>query len=174
MVPLMTSRLSLPLALFLILTSWSLAYFIYYGQWFPPRMAVHFNLVGQPDVWMDRLKFIVIASSTSFMVPPFVVALVGVMPRVLPIGMVSLPDREYWLAPERREVTLGRLMYFALWLGCLVQAFLIAINVTIARANPQVGSPSPFLRNALPVAAAFGGALLIWVVMLSRSFSKPR
>lgn len=170
----MTPRLSLPLALFLILTSGSLAYFIYYGQWFPPRIALHFDLVGQPDVWMDRLKFIVIASSTSFMVPPFVVACLGVMPRVLPIGMVNLPDRAYWLAPERREATLGRLMYFALWLGCLVQAFLIAINVTIARGNPQLGPPSPFLRNAIPVAAVFGGALVIWGVMLSRSFSKRR
>jgi len=170
----MTSRLSLPLALFLILTSWSLAYFIYFGQWFPPRLAVHFSLVGEPDVWMERLKFIVIASSTSFMVPPFVVACVGVMPRVLPIGMVNVPNREYWLAPEHREATLRRLMYFALWLGCLVQAFLIAINVTIVRGNPQVGPPSPFLQHAVPVAAAFGGALLIWGVMLSRSFSKPR
>jgi uncharacterized membrane protein len=166
-------RLSTPLALLLVLSAGSLAFFIYYGQWFPPQMAIHFNWAGEPDGWVDRVKFIVIGTSLCFMVPPLLVACVGVMPRVLPASMVNLPHRDYWLAPERRELTLGRLMFFALWLGVIVQGFLFAVFIFLARANPAEG-PVHLSQSHVVLAVVFLVLLAAWGLKLTRAFQRSR
>jgi hypothetical protein len=165
-------RVSLPLALLLVLTAGSLAYLIYFGADLPPRMAVRFTSAGEPDGWMDRLKFIVIAASVSFMLPPFIVACVGVMPRVLPVSLVNLPNRDHWLAPVRRETTLRFLLTAALWLGCIVEGFIVAIIVLVARANPPIGAAR--LSGAhVAVVAIFLVAVGVWVWQLVRGFARP-
>jgi len=169
----MTPRISTPLALLLVLTAASLAFFIYYGQWFPPTMTVHFDSVGQPDQWMDRVKFIVIGTSACFMAPAFLVAGIGVMPRVLPIGMIRIPNRDYWFAPERREASLSRLMVYALWLGCVVEAGLLATFVLIARSNPA-GEVPHLAGGTEAVIVGCGAALVLWGVRAVRAFGAPR
>lgn len=168
----MNSRVSVPLACLLLLTAASLAFFIYFGQWFPPTMAVHFNAAGDPDGWMDRVKFIVIGTSMCFMLPPFLVACVGVLPRVLPVSMINLPNREYWLSSERREASLSRITYLALWLGCLVQAFLLAVFESVVRSNP-VGGPAHLAGGAVVITLVFVAAIAVWALVLFRSFSAP-
>lgn len=149
-------RVSLPLALLLVLIAGSLAYLIYFGADFPPRMAVRFTSAGEPDGWMDRLKFIVIAASVSFMLPPFIVACVGVVPRVL---------------SARRETTMQFLLTAALWLGCIVEGFIVAIIVLVARANPPIGAAR--LSDAyVAVVAIFLLALGVWVWRLARGFAR--
>ena len=128
-------RLSIPLAVLVVLTCGSIAFFIFFGQDFPPVMAVHFGIGGRANGYMDRVKFIVLSSFLSFMLPTFIATMVGVLPRVLPLSMLSLPNKAYRLAPERREQTLDGLLWIGLWLGCLVQTVLIAVNVAIYRAN---------------------------------------
>jgi len=169
----MNARISLPLALLLLMIAGSLAFFVYDGQWFPPTMAVHFNGAGDPDGWMDRVKFIIIGSSLSFMAPTFAVACLGVLPRVLPISLVSVPNRAYWLAPERREGTLRHLLCVALWLGCLVEAFLLGVWVMIARANPPAGTPHLSADHAW-VVGGFFVATLAFVMWSWRTFGRPR
>ena len=128
-------RLSIPLAVLVVLTCASIAFFVFFGPDFPPTMAVHFGIGGHANGEMDRVQFIVLGSFLSFMLPAFIAAMVGVLPRVLPVSMLSLPNKEYWLAPERREQTLDGLLWLGLWLGCLVQAFLMIVNIGIYRAN---------------------------------------
>ena len=165
----MTRRLSTPLALLLLLTAGALSFFIYFGQWFPPVLAVHFDLAGNPNGWQDRIKFIVIGTSLSFILPPFLVACIGVLPRVIPPRSINLPNREFWLAPERREETYNAMLYFALWLACLVQAFLIAIHVTIARANPA-GAPPHAPQGTLLIGLVFAASLIAWSVRFVSGF----
>ncbi len=163
----------MPLALLLVLSAGSLAFFIYYGQWFPPQMAVHFTWAGEPDGWVDRVKFIVIGTSLCFMVPPFIVACVGVMPRVLPASMVNLPNRAYWLAPERREMALGRLMFYALWLGVIVQGLLFSVFILLARANPAA-APAHLSQGHAVVVGIFLVLLVVWALKLTRAFRRSR
>jgi len=111
-------RLSIPLAIFLILTSASIAFFIFYGQDFPPTMLVG---LGASAWHVDRVKFIVLGSFLSLMLPTFVITVVGVLPRVLASG--------------RRAASLDNMLWAGLWLGCLVQALLVAVNIAIYRAN---------------------------------------
>lgn len=113
-------RLSLPFAIYVVLTCASIAFFIFYGKEFPPAMALPFGL-GNADGHMDRVKFIVLGSFVSLMVPTLIVALVGVLPRVL--------------SGEGRRDAQDLKLWAGLWLACLAQALLIAFFVSIYRAN---------------------------------------
>ena len=101
----------------MLLTCASIAFFIFFGRDFPPQMAVPFAADGH----IDRVKFIVLGSFLSFMLPTFIVAVIGVLPRVLPSKM---PDK-----------TRDAMLWGSLWFGCLVQAGLMAMNIAIYRAN---------------------------------------
>jgi hypothetical protein len=124
---------------------------------------------------MDRVKFIVMGSFIALMLPTFLVAMIGVVPRVLPPSVLSVPNKSYWQAPERRGHALDALMWFGLWLACLVQAFLIITNVVIYRANliepPALGAMGrmPWLHALL-----FAGAIGFWGISLFRAFRIPR
>ena len=165
-------RLSIPFAVLMVLTCASIAFFIFFGQDFPPTMAVRFNANGEPVVWMDRVKFIVLGSFLSFMLPTFVATAVGVLPRVLPLSFLSVPNRAYWLAPERQNSALDALMWFGLWLGSLIQAFLMAVNIGLAKANAVT---PPVLHGMWFTAAValFFAALVLWVLSLRRAFALP-
>ena len=41
----------------------------------------------------------------------------------IPISMINLPNKEYWLAPDRRRQTLDRIQSRVLWLGSGVMIF---------------------------------------------------
>ena len=128
-------RISIPLALLVLLTCGSIAFFIFYGRDFPPTMAIHFGLGGAPNGYMDRVKFIVLGSFLSFMLPLFIATVIGVLPRVLPPSMISLPNKAYWFAPERRAATLDFMLWAGLWLASLVQVLLLVAFIGIYRAN---------------------------------------
>ena len=114
-------RLSIPLAILVVLTCASIAFFIFFGQDFPPTMAVPLG-TGGADHHIDRVKFIVLGSFLSFMLPVSIVAAVGVLPRIL-------------LARSRSAAQFDTLLWYGLWLGCAVQTVLMAVNVAIYRAN---------------------------------------
>jgi hypothetical protein len=168
-------RLSIPLALFAILTCASIAFFIAFGKEFPPLMTVHFDAGGRPDLFMDRVKFIVLGSFVSLMLPTFLIAAIGVIPRIVPPSMLAVPNKAYWTSPERRGQALDTLLWFGLWLACLVQAFLMVTNIAIYRANltqpASVGAMGemPWLHALL-----LGGAIVLWAVSLFRAFRIPR
>lgn len=169
------NRIAPPLALFALLTCGVFAFFIFYGKSLPPTMAVKFNQAGAPVEMMDRVKFIVMATSTSFLLPTFVVALVGVLPRIAPNANLNVPDKEYWTAStERREALMNRMLSFGLWLGCLIQVILCAVWISIARANAAAGSPversygTGWLVFLVPVAA------VMVILLMFGAMSRPR
>src|SRR2546427_7634657 len=42
----------------------------------------------------------------------------GYVVRFLPVNSINIPNRNYWLAPERRVVTFDFLFRHLLWLAC--------------------------------------------------------
>jgi hypothetical protein len=169
-------RVAVPVLLLLALTCASIAFFVFYGPDFPPTMAVHFGagVGGKANGFMDRVKFIVLGSFLSFMLPAFIAVVVGVLPRVVPWRTLNLPNKAYWAeTPERREHALKSLLWFGLWLACLVQAFLIGINVSLMQAN-QVDPPALPMWGVVPLAVLFTVGTLGWAWGLIRAFTMPR
>src|SRR5262245_3767721 len=100
--------------------------------------------------------------------PSLLVAAIGLLPRLLP-QWVNIPNRAYWLAPERRDDSLAFLLAHACWFGVLMVLFLAAIHYLLLQAN--AASP-PRLPTAPFVAllAGFVAGLAVWMVMLYRRF----
>jgi uncharacterized membrane protein len=90
----------------------------------PERVAAHFDAAGIPNGWMPREGFLLFqAGILTLMVVVFVV-----LPRTIgriPVGLLSLPHRDYWLAPERRSETLATI---ETWMA----AFGLVVVVSIA------------------------------------------
>src|SRR5215210_4275920 len=76
-----------------------------YYPFLPARVASHFDVRGRPNGWMARQEFLlfeVLAIGVIFGISFGGPALLGKVPS----SMLNIPQRSYWLAPERRSQTL--------------------------------------------------------------------
>lgn len=141
---------------------------VYYGV-LPLRVASHFGASGVADGWMSRGAFGVTYIGTVVLM----VALFGgisVLVRRLPIGLINLPHREYWLAAPRREETLRRLNVEMGWLGLETILLLIVTFQLCLEANRN----GTFrLSSAIWVAlAVYLVAMTVWLVRLVLRYSQ--
>jgi serine/threonine-protein kinase len=126
----------------LVLAALALA-IAYYPQ-LPDRMASHFDGAGQANGWSPKASFfgleafILVLMTACFAIMPALIE--GLPPR-----LVNLPNKDYWLAPERRAATMASISSALTWFGCAVLAFLIAITWLVIRVNLglEAGLPSP-------------------------------
>lgn len=139
----------------------------YHYPLLPAKMASHFGPSGQADGWMPKSAFMVMTASLML----FTALLLGsirTLLRYIPDDSINLPNKEFWLAPERREATLGIMSSYFLWFAVATSALLAAITHLVYRANL---SPLPSLGSLTWV--ILGGYLvytLCWTVSLTRRF----
>jgi hypothetical protein len=100
----------------------------------PLHMASHFDLQGQADGWMNRGTYLGIMTGVGLSLPIVVSLVMGLVTR-LPLQLVNLPNREYWLATERRGSTGAVLFRYALWFSALNLLFLTGIAWLVVQAN---------------------------------------
>ena len=136
----------------------------------PERVASHFVAASLADGYMARNAYRIFMLAFGFGLPLLVVALIGWLPRRAP-NLINIPNRDYWLAPERRVATLAALDACALWLGCLLIALAGGVHWLIIRANTV---DPPRLDNGLFVTllGAFVACLACWIFVLLRRFRK--
>jgi hypothetical protein len=91
--------------------------------------------------------------------------------RTVDFSTVRLPNREFWLAPERRAETFAYFQRFFAWHGCaflLLEVFAMGLAV---RANFQSPPQLPTGPVVLAI-AAFALFNIVWVAAMIRRFSK--
>jgi len=144
---------------------------LYFYPLIPDCMAVHFNASGRADGWGSRDHFFL----TMGIVFALLVALFGGLPmliRRLPVSLINLPNKDYWLAPERKQQTLDRLIDQLLFVGTMALLLLDGVSYFTFKANLSS-------KPALPVEwlwgliAAFLIINVIWTISLIRSFRRP-
>jgi uncharacterized membrane protein len=138
----------------------------------PPAVASHFGAGGQADGFMSRAGYV------TFMVVMMVgmAALIVGVPRFLrslPTAAFNLPNRDYWLAPERRVATLDDIERRMRWLGCALLALLAYVHWLVVRANAAQPAvlPQPEFYWGL---AGFAIAVVAWLVAFFSRFRAPR
>ncbi|HEX3370863.1 MAG TPA: DUF1648 domain-containing protein [Candidatus Acidoferrales bacterium] len=132
----------IPRALFFLIILVTLAQCIHDLPLLPDRMASHFGASGMPNGWMTKTQF-------------FLVYAIALLPALFiefwlhrkisntPSARINLPNKEYWLAPERRAETLAYFETFFAWYGCAF-LFVIATVMGLAmRANLDVSPQLP-------------------------------
>ena len=136
----------------------------------PERVASHFGFSGEANGWMSRTGYLVFMAFFGMIFPmiaPLAVLLVG---RV-PASMVNLPNKEFWLAPERREGTVAFLVSQMLRLAVLVLGLVIVVHQLVVDANRQ---DPPRMSNMIwAVLAVFLVFMAGWIWSLVRHFRLP-
>ena len=88
----------------------------------PARMAVHFDAAGNPNSFMPANRYLRLTLLFALGLP---IALVGIMTAVFSRAIdFKLPNRDYWLAPERLARTRSVLVRHGIWAGSLLTGFM--------------------------------------------------
>jgi uncharacterized membrane protein len=142
------------------------------GAWdaLPERMASHFGPSGAPDGFMPRADFVTVMALTG----GGTVLLLTLLPQLLrfvPAELINMPNREYWLAPERRAQTLARLGVWMAWLGVLTGALIAAVVELTIRANQ--GHTSLDMGTFATLMGVYAAGVALVLFMLVRQFRTP-
>ena len=153
------SRLAL-----LALTLLALLELAYFYPRLPETVASHFNAAGQADGWSSKDAFV---RFNALFIGAFAALFWGIswlMAR-LPVDLINMPNREYWLAEERRAATLCTIQQQMEWLGVATLLLLIAILQVSIVASLMPGAEMPAAAMWLPLAG-----FLIFMVLWTAAF----
>jgi len=110
---------SLPKLVFVLLAVGAALYFSSFYAQLPEVVASHFNRGGVANGWQTKSAFFGVLVAVSLLA-----AVVGFgIPRIiisLPMELINLPNKRYWLAPEHISDTMEFLKRFFAWFGCAV------------------------------------------------------
>src|SRR4029077_10985245 len=159
-------------SIFFTLVALGAVQLFYYGPRIPEILGSPFARGGFVNGWENKaavfspeLAVVVLATVVAFGIPSIVAA--------VPVSLINLPHKEYWLAPERRENTLAYIRVWSAWFGCGLLAFLLFVMELAYRANLRT---PPHFNNAASVPAllafvVFDTGALVWLIL---HFSRPK
>ena len=136
----------------------------------PDRMATHFDFNGQPNGWASRSSYMLFIISFGTGIALFIV-FVGFVLRFAPNELISLQNREYWLAPEHRAKTMAYILRQMLWLACWWVCFVIGMHLSIIDANNLVPVQLPFWEFC-GILAIFLAGIPVGALITMRHFKR--
>jgi uncharacterized membrane protein len=166
------SGMNIPRGLFFAIFLAAIAQCVFGFHLMPDRMASHFAASGLPNGWMTKSQFFLVYAVT--LLPALAVEFW--VPRTIarkPKAKLNLPNKEYWLAPERRDATFVYFESFFAWYGCAFLLLVVFVMGLVMRANI---SPPPRLPTG-PIVLALVAFVLFNVAavaaMLRRFSARP-
>jgi uncharacterized membrane protein len=123
----------------------------------PPLVASHFDSAGRANAFMVRSSYTKFILGMSLGLPIAMVALLTVV--YSNARDMKLPNRDYWLAPERIAQTRSLLVNYAVWFGSTMVAMACYVHWLELGAHR---SAPPQLSNQL-----FGGGLIAFFLITS-------
>ena len=166
----MTPNSRLPSAVFAFLVLLGVLQAKNFAAMMPSVVATHFGSSGAPNGWQSQPAFftmegvlLAVGLFLAFGVPQLIGA--------LPVMMLNVPNKEFWLAPERREQTLAFFKAQFAWFGCAFLAFMLVVNNLVFSANQT--HPHQLNNGAFAAALiAFLVFVAIWTGRLIVHFSR--
>lgn len=160
-----------PKLVFLLLLLYATVHFGFVYPQLPGVVASHFDGRGVPNGWQPKQAFFGVVVVVSM-----VAAMIGfAMPKmiaVLPPPLIHLPNKNYWLAPERRAETMAFLEANFAWFACAlflfnILAFDYAVQINLRPGNPP--GPARFWY----ILAAFLIFTVVWTIQIVTKFLRP-
>jgi len=157
----MTIR-KISLAVFLVLCVLSVVQVVYYYPLLPERVASHFGPSGQPDAWSTKQSFI-----TLYLIVMGFLTLVflgmGFCMSKIPVSLINMPNKDYWLSPGRRQETFDFMSHYFLWfasatLMLMLDMFYQTFQVNLGKANS--------LSHPVASLAFYIGFAILWSIGL--------
>ena len=136
----------------------------------PLRVASHFDAAGQPNAFMSRSGYIRFVLCLCLGLP---IVVVGILTAVYSrANDLKLPNREYWLAPQRLDRTRGFLVAHGVWFGSLLVILACFVHWLELVANRQQ-PPHLAIQTFAAVLLAFLIATAVWIAALMFAFRRP-
>jgi uncharacterized membrane protein len=163
-------KVRVPQAVFLLLVFLGFLQARNFAAAIPGMMATHFGASGSANGWQTKGQFFVVE-----IVMLGVCLLIGFgVPAIIsaaPPSLMNLPNKDFWLAPVRRDHTISVFRIQLAWFACALITFLIVVNQLVFNANQSTPRHlnGPQFTMAL---VAFLGFVALWTIRLVSYFSK--
>lgn len=158
------------IVLFVLLCLACVCHAFHYLPLLPERSATHFGVSGAPDRWGGKTELVIVYLGTVTLMAAVFLVIPLAMGR-LPAASVNMPNRDYWLAPERREETLEWLSTSMILLGCVILVLMMDIFHQTFQVNLEETAD---LAHPLFSMYAFFGVVVIWCAVLLGRFRRVR
>jgi hypothetical protein len=161
----------LSLLVFLMICVLGAVHAAYWYPRLPERMATHFDLGGTPDDWSTKGTFFAIYYSVMAV---SVLLLLGpaLLFRVLPTGMMNIPNKGLWFSPEHVQESRDFLFYYFFWFASATLLLLVDLAEQTFRVNLGKSAALPHLKLSLGCYLAFA---VLWIAGLMATFMrKPK
>jgi uncharacterized membrane protein len=159
-----------PLTLLLLLVVVGAGQLLHYYPRLPETVAVHFGVSGAPNGWSGKTPFVLTYAAIEAAMALAALAMAFFGER-LPVSFLNMPNRDYWLAQERRGESLAFFWTRTVWIEVTTLAFLIVVAEFVFRAN-LAGGGQRLTGDFALVIIAFVVAVIWQSVEIVRRFSR--
>ncbi len=139
----------------------------YYPQ-LPDRVASHFNAAGQPDAWATKDFFMKVYLSAAGLIT-ILFSGIGFILRRTPTSLINLPNKDYWLSPEREQDTIDILSRQFLWFGSAT--LLLLLDIFHQSFRVHLGK-APTLEHPVASLVVYVGFTVLWSIGLIAKFMR--
>jgi len=125
---------NLPRVLFFFLSGLLFVTILIYHQYLPATVASHFNFKGEADSFMNKNTYTIVSLAFAVFMTLLFPLIIFIIKKA-PAKSINLPNKEYWLAEERKDETLKTLGNYLYLLGSLVLMLFVFIFYHVYRIN---------------------------------------
>jgi uncharacterized membrane protein len=142
----------------------------YYYPLLPAVVGGHFNAAGVANSWQPKqvffgiFVFVYLLIALSYLLLPRFIT-------VLPAALINLPNKDYWLAPERQAQTARLVADQMAWFGAAVIIMIVLVGQLAIQANLPGSSGRLSSLVWLPL-VAFALFTLLWGVRFLSLFRR--
>jgi RsiW-degrading membrane proteinase PrsW (M82 family) len=160
----------LPKLLFVLMVAFAAAYFSSVYPKLPEIVASHFNSSGRPNGWQPKQVFLAFFIGATVL--PAILEFA--IPRIIgsvPVELINLPNKRYWLSPEHAPETLEFLASAFAWFGCALYAMTLFVFNYAVQANLHPGTP-PDANTMWMAIGGFAAFTVIWGLRMAIHFAR--
>ena len=154
------------LAIFLVLFAACVVHALYYYPQLPDVVASHFGASGKPDAWTSKGVFLTVYLVSVGMNGIIFLGIVFGIQK-MPDSMLNLPNKDFWLAEERRQETFQFFIQYFLWFGSAT--FLLLLYVFHQSFMVHLGNAST-LQHPWVSIGFYLGFSVAWCIGLVAKF----
>jgi uncharacterized membrane protein len=169
----LSANARLPKSVFVAMAVGACLYFSHYYPLLPRVVASHFDQHGFSNGWQSKQAFFGIFAGMTVLAAFLIFGLPATI-GIMPLRLINLPHKDYWLGPEQRAASLQFLNAWFAWFGCAVYFVIVAAWDFAVQTNlhPRAMPNASRLWLTLAFLAAF---TMVWTIRLFRRFSRlPR
>lgn len=155
---------------FIAMLLFATAFVVATSNQLPTHVAVHFDAAGAATSFMSSAEYRLFILAFAIGLPVVLVAtLRSVYSRA---KNFNLPNREYWLAPQRILRTRSFLIAHGVWFGTLFTGLMCFVHWLVLDANRRI--PPTLSNQAFFIGLlAFFGCMVAWLGTLLITFRRP-